>query len=240
MHFEDNAIIIAKRPLKETSLILTVFTESHGLYSAVVKTSKKKSPGLYEVCNMIHFSWSARLHEHIGFAKCEMLKSFSSLIMNDRRKLYAANSLVSLIKIAFIEREPHNDFFLHLLSYLESLSKVFNPADYFKLELELIKQAGYSLDFSECAANGSRENLIYVSPRSGRAVSKEGAVGFESKLLPLPGFFLEHAQATQKEIEEAIKLTSYFLERYIYHDKEPEPRRLLKEMILNGGDEPIR
>lgn len=219
MNFRDKGIVIAKRFLREHSCIITVFTENHGLYSGVARDSAKKNGSVYQVGNLVDFFWSARLHEHIGSTKCELIKSYSGLLITNKTALYAFNSLVALIKLAFHEREPHNRLFPTLQLYLDKSVKNFSLYDYVKLELDVLTESGYGLNLDSCAVSGNTEELYYVSPRSGRAVSKEAGLPFAGKLLLLPKFLTvknmtDITDIGNSEKKQAFELTTYFINRY--------------------------
>jgi DNA repair protein RecO (recombination protein O) len=228
MNFQDQGIIIAKRTLKESSFIISAITANHGIYSGVVSRISKKLLPLYQPGNLVDFFWQARLHEDIGLSRCELVRSFSAQLMSNKLKLYAFNSIINLIKISFIEREPHNNFFPLFKNYLEKLSQDFDALDYIKLELDLIREAGYRLDLTTCAATGESCNLAYVSPKSGRAVSKQAGEPYAHSLLPLPNCLTENhtaQKASSTELIQAFAITSYFFNRYIFHNNEPEERK---------------
>lgn len=237
MNLTDRGIIICKTPLKEKSHVVTLFTQNHGIYSGVMrshisKTGKSSSPGIMEG-NLVDFHWQARLHEHLGTAKCELIRSYNAYLIQDRIKLYAFNSIVSLLKKAFCEREPHNNFFPLLLDYIDKSRSTFCFKRYIKLELAILQESGYGIDLTTCADTGTTENLIYVSPKSGRAVCASSGKPFADKLLPLPQFILDKeniaaSQPDKSSIKAMLQLTSYFLGRYIYPNNEmPEARNQL-------------
>jgi len=226
MNFHDQGIIISKRPFKERSSIVTIFTRQHGIYSGVLRQYNKKTGDNLTEGNLVDFFWNARLHEHIGTAKAELIKSYNSQIMMSKTKLYAFNSIVSLLKMAFCEREPHNNLFPSLLAFMESLKQAFSFAKYVKLELAILEESGYKLQLDKCAVTGSRQNLQYVSPKSGRAVSSQAGTDYATKLLKLPGFLIENTEINKEAIHDTFLLTSYFFERYIFLNKPPPPARL--------------
>lgn len=233
MNFKDIGIIIAKKPLKESMFMLSVFTKHHGLYSSVVRSSHKKSIAHHSEGNLIDFMWQARLHEHVGTAKCEVIKSYSGVLISNKTKLYAFNSIVSLIKAAFHEREPHNNFFPEFEDYLQESIKDFNIMNYIRLELAILNESGYGLQLDECAATGSKADLHYVSPKSGKAVSKQAGLSFQDKLLYLPKFLSDSGvEANHEQIKQAFDLTSYFFDRYFsLNSKQLQARNLFIEHI---------
>lgn len=233
MNFRDQGIIIAKNAIKENTYVVTAFTENHGLYSGVMKQYGKKNGDMLGESNLVDFFWNARLHEHLGNAKCELIKSYNSFIIRDKLKLYAFNSIVALIKKAFCERQAHSTFFFNLLSYLDFLkNEKFSTLEYIKLELGLLTEAGYHLSLNSCAVTGKKKNLHYLSPKSGHSVSSEAAIGYETKLLVLPQFLLAQPnqskiEPSKTEIKQAFALTSYFFNRYILHNKDLKERQKL-------------
>lgn len=233
MNFRDRGIIISKKPLKERSYIVTIFTEKHGIYSGVLKQYSQKTGDSLAEGNLVDFFWNARLHEHIGYAKCELIKSFSAHIMMSKTKLYAFNSIVSLLKLAFCEREPHNNLFPSLLTFITSLKTGFLFTEYIKLELSILAEAGYQLQLDNCAVTGSNENLCYVSPKSGKAVSKAAGEAYKDKLLKLP-VFSAGGEINNTTMADALSLTSYFFDRYILQNRpQPTPRIKFIEHLSN-------
>ncbi len=235
MNFRDIGIIINKRKLGESTYIVSLLTNKHGLHSGVARSSSQKSSSTYQEGNLVDFFWQARLHEHIGTAKCELIKSYGALLITNKTNLYAFNSIVSLIKLAFHEREPHNNFFAIFHDYLNKLSNKFNFYEYIKLELAILNEAGYKLELDYCAAAHTTENLCYVSPKTGRAISKEAGLPFADKLLALPSFLTApNAAITPIEQSQAFNLTSYFFNRYFFHDQQPLARKMLIRHLQSG------
>jgi DNA repair protein RecO (recombination protein O) len=225
MNFSDQGIIISKKLLKERSYIITVFTKKHGIYSGVIKQYSKKLGDSICPGNLVDFFWSARLHEHIGYARAEPVKSYNSYLLMNKTKLYAFSSIISILKLAFCEREPHNNLFPALLDFLESIKVDFSFQQYIKLELAILAEAGYQLQLDSCAVTGANDDLYYVSPKSGRAVSKEAGRAYSDKLLRLPQFTIDRNDLDSTIINDALNLTSYFLNRYIFVNKAPPAAR---------------
>lgn len=219
MNFTDQGIIINKKSLQESSYILSVFTKSHGIYSGVLTQYTKKMGDNLVPSNLVDFHWNARLHEHLGYAKADLIKSYNSYLMINKTKLYAFNSITSLLQLAFCEREPHNNLFPILLDFLDSMKYEFSFEKYFKLELAILAESGYSLQLDSCAVTGACDNLHYISPKSGRAVSKSVGAPYADKLLLLPKFVANNINQDPQTIQSALKLTTYFFNRYILLDK---------------------
>ncbi len=230
MNFQDSGIIIAKRSLKENSSIISVFTKNHGLYSGLLRETKRSKGSIYQPGNYVDFFWQARLHEHLGYAKCELIRAYNAVIITNKLKLYAFNSLVCLVKIAFHEREPHNNFFGSLFNYLSSLiDSEFNFKNYVNLELAVLEEAGYHLDLASCALTGSSVDLKYVSPKSGKAVSATAGKPYSNKLLLLPQFMTQNYNGVinSEEVKQAFELTTYFFHKsFDIKDSDLESRRI--------------
>lgn len=224
MNFKDIGIIIAKRPLKEHYNIVSLLTKNNGIYSAVTRSSKKYCI-IYQQGNLVDFHWKGRLHNHIGFAKCELIKSYVNHILNNKTKLYAFNSIVHLINAIFQERELCNKFFNIFQEYLEKLIiNEFDFVEYIKLELQILAESGYGLEINHCVVTGSTDNLSYVSPKSGKAVCEAVGAWYAEKLIALPKFFNYHVSSiTNNDKIQALELTSYFFNRYFFYNI-PEPQ----------------
>lgn len=243
MNIKDIGIIIGHKALKETSSIITVLTKHHGMYSGIISRKSKQKTSIYQAGNLVDFFWQARLHEDIGLAKCELIRAYSSFVITDKSKLYALNSIISLIKRLFHERQEHAKFFEKLELYIKNLVISFDFKQYIDMELEMLTELGYGLDLTKCAKTGSGQNLYYVSPKSGKAVSKNAGEAYKDKLLLLPQFLLNQslnenlADNMKREFEQkkqALDLTGYFLNRYLFHDQEqPEARANFINHILS-------
>ena len=232
MNFQDIGIIIAKKPLKEHNSIILLFTKSHGLHSGVVHEKSNKSRFIHQVGNLVDFHWKARLIDHIGTAKCELIKSYSSHFINDKTKLYAFNSVISIIKNAFHEREQHNTFFPILKQYLNNLTINFNFLEYIRIELEILAHSGYGLQLKHCAVTNNNQDLCYVSPKSGKAISRLAGNKYADKLLPLPKFLHDSVPPIEiNEKRQAFELTTYFLNRYLFYNKPLTARDMFIKLI---------
>lgn len=240
MRFKDTGIILSKKIFKEDNAIIIVLTRDYGIYSAVIKERRKSQSSNAHIGNLVDFAWNARLHNHIGSAVCEVIKSYTYALMSSKIKLYAFNSIVSLIINAFKERDPHREFFGYFYKYLDSLANSdFNFADYINMEMEILATAGYALQLQKCAVTNTSENLQYVSPKSGKAVSKAAGHAFADKLLTLPTFMTisdpkaENIQICNMQKTHALCLTQYFFQRYIFDKGMPTARQLFSTAALN-------
>ena len=195
MQWTDEAIVLSARKHGENSIVVRVLSHHHGVYAGVVKGAHSKTNrGLYQSGNILTVTWNARLAEHIGMLKGEMVEPTAALVMQDAMKLAALTSACALIEIAMPERHPYPALYKHLRIFLHHLLHAEDwQENYVKLELALLAESGFGLDLSECAATGQKDDLLYVSPKSGRSVSREAGEPYKDKLLPLPTFLTTKA-----------------------------------------------
>jgi DNA repair protein RecO (recombination protein O) len=213
MDWRDEGALLAVRRHGETSSIIDVFTANHGRHAGVVRggTSRKIAP-ILQPGAQLDVAWRARLEDHLGAYTVEPLKSRAALIMNDRLALAALNSLTALLVFALPEREPHKVLYQRTITVLDMLGETEAwPLAYLRWELSLLEDLGFGLDLASCAVTGSFDELIYVSPKSGRAVSRKGAGDWADKLLPLPPALLGEGEGPGSEIAEGLKTTGFFL-----------------------------
>ncbi len=240
MQWQDDAIILSARKFGEGSAIVTLLSAEHGVYRAMVRSiSGKKNRAIYQAGNVVEATWTGRLSEQLGSFSAEVSGAFSALVLSSNINLLALCSACALVERCLPEREPHPHMFMILSEFLEQLVSGEDWAImYVQFELELLQELGFGLDLSVCAATGEVDDLIYVSPRSGRAVSRTAGEPYHAKMLPLPAFLLENTSQVPKtvdEIKNGLALTGFFLNKYMFephHWQMPEVRsRLVAAMI---------
>lgn len=214
MEWAGEGILLAARPHGENAAILEVFTAEHGLHRGVVRggTSRKLTPVL-QPGNTLALSWRARLDDHLGTFTVEPVTARAGAIIGDSERLAALNALCALCVFALPDRDPHprlHRLTQHLLDRLAAGEAWFGA--YLLWERLLLEETGYGLDLSQCAVTGEIEGLAYVSPRTGRAVTAEGAGEWAGKLLPLPALLLDAASPESREqMAEGLRTTGHFL-----------------------------
>lgn len=187
MEWRDEGALLAVRPHGETSAIIEVFTAQHGRHAGVVRggVSRRIAPVLQPGAQL-DLTWRARLDEHIGAFAVEPLRARSG-VLSDRLALAGLNSVCALLHFVLPEREPHPQLYRSSVALLDDLGVTADwVTAYLRWEAFLLEEMGYGLDLSACAVTGSREDLAYVSPRSGRAVARGAAGEWADRLLPLP------------------------------------------------------
>ena len=214
MEWRDHGILLSVRRHGETSAIIEVFTQSHGRHAGVVRggTSRKIAP-ILQPGAQLDVAWRARLEDHIGSYTVEPIRSRASAI-GDRLALAGLNAVTALLAFCLPEREAHAALYRRSEQLLDLLdqSDVW-PLAYLKWELALLEEMGFGLDLSRCAVSGSVEDLNYVSPRTGRAVSAAGAGDWAGRLLPLPDCLRGVGTGPDDEVAQAFVTTGHFLER---------------------------
>ena len=188
MEWRDQGILLSARRHGETSAIIEVFTPEQGRHAGIVRggTSRKIAPSLQPGAQL-DLAWRARLEDHIGAFTVEPLRSRAAVAMQDRLALAGLNAVTALLSFCLPEREPHPALYRRTEALLDLLGQgEVWPLAYLKWELRLLEEMGYALDLESCAVTGVSEELIYVSPKSGRAVSAKGAGEWANRLLPLP------------------------------------------------------
>jgi DNA repair protein RecO (recombination protein O) len=220
MRWSDKGLVVSVKKYGENSLILHLFTKEHGVHAGLVKYSTTKKNGyIYELGNILSVEWTGRLEEQLGFYKSELEKSYLYNIINNSLKLDALNSICSMLSMFLPERQVNSKLYketIEIIKYLNNNNMTW-VSRYAQWELLLLSELGYGLDLSQCAVTGEIENLKYVSPKSGRAVSELGAGIWVKKLLILPKFLQKfNTNAVDNdELNYGIKLTTFFLNRYV-------------------------
>ncbi|MEL6618195.1 MAG: DNA repair protein RecO [Pseudomonadota bacterium] len=225
MEWRGTGILLTARRHGETSAIIDVFTEERGRHAGVVRggTSRKVAPVLQPGAQL-DVAWRARLEDHIGTFAVEPVRSRAALVMDDRLALAGLNAVTALLAFCLPEREPHRALYRRTEQLLDLLgqNEVW-PLAYLRWELSLLEDMGFGLDLSVCAVTGATEGLAYVSPKSGRAVSRAGAGEWVDRLLPLPPVLRGEGEAPDEEVAQGLRTTGYFLESHLAPDLGHKP-----------------
>ncbi len=212
MEWRAEGIVISMRRHGESAAIVEVFTSEQGRHAGVVRggSSRKMAP-LLQPGSQVDVTWKARLEDHLGAFTVEPVRSRAAQVMNDRLALAGLNAVCGLLVFALAERDPHPELYARSLDLFDRLGTDDDwPRAYLLWERAVLDEMGFGLDLTACAVTGSTENLVYVSPSSGRAVSQQGAGEWADRLLPLPGVLRGRA-GELSEIVTALKTTGYFL-----------------------------
>jgi DNA repair protein RecO (recombination protein O) len=240
MEWSEEAIVLGTRRYGETSLIAEVMTERHGRHLGLVRggRSRRMRPVL-QPGNSIVVTWRARLDEHLGNFRAEPLAERSGRLVASRIGAFGLALAAAHLRL-LPERDPHPRLYSSLAVVIEALERPLAAADMMaRFELALLDELGFGLDLETCAATGSKDDLVYVSPRSGRAVSRAAGAAYAERLFVLPAFLTSRQPADHAALVAAYRLTGYFLDRHVY-----EPRGLAgpdaRASFLNAIDGALR
>jgi DNA repair protein RecO (recombination protein O) len=218
MQWCDEGIVLGSRRHGEANAILELMTRGHGRHLGLVRggASSRLRP-LLQPGNCIGCTWRARLDEHLGHYLVEGLDARAASFLPVSHALYGMTHLATLCRL-LPERDPHPLIYAALGEVLQVLLDLRRAgASVVRFELEMLRELGYGLDLASCAASGTTVDLVYVSPKSGRAVSRQAGESWKDKLLPLPAF-LEAAspgEPSTQDIADGFALTGFFLHRHV-------------------------
>jgi DNA repair protein RecO (recombination protein O) len=241
MEWSDEGVILSVRPHGETGAVLELFTRAHGRHLGLVHggRSRKLRP-ILQTGNHIDATWKARLADNLGHFAIELRRGFAAGVMDDAAALAALTSLAALSRL-LPERDPHPNLYevtLFVLGFLDERSVW--PALLVRWELALLEELGFGLDLASCAATGQTSELVYVSPKSGRAVSAAAGEPYKGRLLSLPAFLRRGASGdvTLDDVRAGFALTGHFLEARVLQPRNlamPQARmRLLSYLGQNS------
>lgn len=224
MEWADEAIILGTRRHGETSAIVEAMTRRHGRHLGLVRggRSKRMQP-LLQPGNKVQVNWWARLDEHLGTFQVEPLELNAARLMDSACAVFGLQAIAAHLRL-LPERDPHENLYETLGLMIAHLEDGPSAAELFvRFELLVLEELGFGLDLDRCAATGVREDLAYVSPKSGRAVCRVAGQPWHDRMLALPAFLRPgtRQRGTPEALDEAFRLTGFFMHRNLY-----EPRGL--------------
>jgi DNA repair protein RecO (recombination protein O) len=226
MEWTDEGIVLGVRRHGESSAIVELLTRAHGRHLGLVRggSSKRMRPML-QPGNSVRAVWRARLDEHLGYYVMEGTRLRAATVLSSSHATYGVTHLASLARL-LPERDPHEDIYEMLERTLDDFDDVSQAAAHLiKFELAMLAELGFGLDLENCAATGETTDLIYVSPKSGGAVSRRAGEPFRDRLLRLPPFLREGEGGpngwSDQDLQDGFRLTGLFLLRHVL-----EPRQL--------------
>jgi DNA repair protein RecO (recombination protein O) len=215
MEWRDEGLVIGARTHGETSVILELMTRAHGRHLGVVRGGRSRTmrPAL-QPGNLVTATWRARLEDHMGAFAVEPLAARAARYLDRAAALHGVATLAALLRL-LPERDPHEELFEAADAIAAALDSAGAAAPMMaRFELALLGALGFGLDLERCALTGTREDLAFVSPKSGRAVNRAAAAPWRDRLLPFPRLLREEGEAVSaEEIAAAFRLTGYFLAR---------------------------
>lgn len=231
LQWDDTGIIISVTRYGEQSAIVRLLTQNHGLQPGMVKgVYSKKSRGTFQPGNLVHAHWQARLEEHLGAMRCELEASVTAQMLENALALRFVNAAAAMVLCCVPERIEEKEIYSKLSILIDEIKQSSDVRSilhaYVDFEFTTLHALGFGLDLHECAATGSTDpaELIYVSPKSGRAVCAAAGEPYKTKMLPLPAFLRDgQTAASLRQMLDGLVLTGYFLEAWLL---QPEGRKL--------------
>jgi DNA repair protein RecO (recombination protein O) len=222
MEWTDIGIVLGARRHGEANAVVELMTRAHGRHLGLVRGgSGSRHKPVLQAGNLVNATWRARLDEHLGYYVVEGLDQRSASYLSFAHALYGVQHLTALCRL-LPERDPHAEVFDLLDRTVAGLAEPATAAALVaRFELRLLAELGFGLDLAECAATGTTADLAYVSPKSGRAVSRTAGAPWQDKLLALPAFLGDAAigPPSAAALREGFALTGFFLARHLF-----EPR----------------
>ena len=224
MEWTDEGIVLGSKRHGESNAILELMTRVHGRHLGLVRggANARLRPVL-QAGNAVSCTWRARLDEHLGHYLVEALDARAASFLPIPHALYGMTHLAALCRL-LPERDPHPQIHAALVHLLDGFIDPRRAAPgVVRFELSLLAELGFGLDLSACAASGVETDLVYVSPKSGRAVSRQAGEAWKDKLLVLPAFLRDTraADPSPQDITDGFELTGFFLARRVL-----EPRQV--------------
>lgn len=233
MEWKDEGYVLASRPYGEAASIVSLLTSQNGLFAGLVHGGQsRRQRAILQVGNKVIATWRARLEEQLGRYSIELENCAIAHLIGEPMKLLALSAASELVGSVLPERDPCPNLYQSYSALINSFDGEHWAATYVYWELHLLKDMGFGLDLSGCAASGTTEDLIYVSPKSGRAVSRKAGEPFKDKLFKLPAFLRgdSSVKVREKDVRNGLLLTGYFLQKCAFQPRQrnlPESRARL-------------
>ena len=216
MQINDEGFILKRKKFRESSLIITFFSLNNGINTGLLKGVLKKDFGTYEIGNKVYIKSSFRLENQLWNCSFELIKNNSINYFDNKNKLNALLSICCLIDLTLPSNIKQTKIYNKTDILINNLNKDNFIKEYISWELFLLSELGYGLDLYKCAVSGKKKDLKYVSPKSGKAVSKLEGEKYKNKLLLLPKFLINNEfNPNKEELKNGILLTGFFLKRIL-------------------------
>lgn len=233
MEWTGEGLLIGVRRHGEANVIAEAMVAGRGRCLGLVRGGRSsKQAATLQPGNTVQLTWRARLEDHLGTFTVEVLHARAAALMDDRKRLYLAQLLFEHLH-QLPERDPHDRLLGMALDLIDSEP---HGADLARFELALLDELGFGLDLESCAATGVTTGLTHVSPRTGRAVSRDAAQPYLDRLLPLPVFLTGRGNASPDELAAAFRLTGHFLDMHLWSARglaPPQTRDALIALLVD-------
>jgi DNA repair protein RecO (recombination protein O) len=236
MEWVAPAIVLDAKPFGEGDAVVAVLTDEHGRHRGLARGGGGRSgAAIWQQGNLVQARWVGRLADQLGSFGGELVHPAAALVLDDPLLLAVLSSACAVAEGVLPEREPFPRSFAGLLQVIARLAS--GPAilsDYVRWESQLLTDLGFGLDLTRCAVTSRRENLVWVSPKTGCAVCEEAAGEWKSRLLKLPAFLVGEGEAGPAEWADGLRLTGHFLARDAFgshHRPLPQARVALLDRV---------
>jgi DNA repair protein RecO (recombination protein O) len=218
MQWQDTGFVLAARRHGESALIVELLTQEHGRHAGLVRGGQSpRWRAMLQPGSEVTAVWRGRLDEHLGTIGCELVRAHAARLLDDPDRLAGLTSAATLVVAALPEREPQPAVFASFARLIQALDSAIDwPAHYVRWEQDLLGALGFGLDLACCAVSGATTDLAYVSPRTGRAVSRAAGLAYSDKLLRLPEFLWRDSPADEEQLALGLILTGYFLAHHVF------------------------
>jgi DNA repair protein RecO (recombination protein O) len=218
MEWQDQGIVVAVRPHGESSAVVHLLTQNHGLYAGYMKGAQSaRGRGILQLGNVVEARWASRIEDSLGSLSLQLEATPGLATWHDARKMLSLQSACAVIHQTLPEREAFTGVYEGMRAYLDMLDGDLWPQGYIVWEINILRALGFGIDVSQCAVTGSTDDLHYISPRSGKAVSVAGAGEYGNRMLSLPSFLSGRGVGNDDDIAAGLKMTGYFLEKHVFH-----------------------
>ncbi|NHO33073.1 DNA repair protein RecO [Acetobacter fallax] len=243
MNWEAPALVLSASLFGEANALVHLFTSDHGVAHGLVRGGMgRRGAATWQAGNLVQARWNARLPEQLGTVSGETIQANAARAFGSRISLACLSSICAVTDAALPEGEVYSGLFDDTERVLSRIGtgvgihgEAAEIATLLRWEMVLLQDLGFALDLSACAVTGVRNDLTYVSPRTGRAVSRQGAGIWASRLLPLPDFFLNFEDnGTPSDWSAGLRLTGHFLARDVFgplHRPLPAARVRLADIV---------
>lgn len=234
MDWRADGILLAVRRHGEAAAILEVFTAERGRHAGVVPggASRRMAP-LLQVGAQLDVNWRARLSDHIGTFAVELRKGRAAEAMGDRLALAGLSAVCALLTFTLPERAAYPALYARTLAVLDGLGAEHWARAYLGWEMALLSEMGFGLDLASCAVTGGTQDLAYISPRTGRAVSRGAAGEWADRLLPLPPVLLG-ADGNTMEVLAGLSVTGHFLSTHLAPSLGDRPLPAARQRLVDA------
>jgi DNA repair protein RecO (recombination protein O) len=224
MQINDEGIIIKKKKYRESSLLITFFSLNHGINSGLVKGVLKKDFGTYEIGNKVYIKSTFRLDDQLWNCRFELIKNNSVNYFDDQNRLNTLLTVCSIIDLSLPRNNPYVVIYNKTVDLIEDLLSDEWVIKYIYWELFLLSELGYGLDLEKCVVSGKKKNLIYISPKSGKAVSEEEGKKYKDKLFKLPKFLIKrNVKPNEDSLKQALLLSGFFIDKFLKKNNKKMP-----------------